>query len=132
MFVMHNFVDYNCFVPMIRKGCISAKEGEEVLIPFNMCDGVAYGVGKGHEDWNYSGPHGAGRIMSRNQARKNLDIKEYQKRLEENGVYSTTANEMTIDEAPMAYKNMEGILGMIEPTVDVKYIMKPSMNIKGC
>ena len=97
-----------------------------------MCDGVAYGVGKGNEDWNYSGPHGAGRIMSRNQARKNLDIKEYQKRLEENGVYSTTANEMTIDEAPMAYKNMEGILGMIEPTVDVRYIMKPRMNIKGC
>lgn len=132
MFVMHNFIDYSSPIPMIRKGCISAKSGEEVLIPFNMCDGMAYGVGKGNEDWNHSAPHGAGRIMSRNQARKNLDIKEYQKRLEENGVYSTTANEMTIDESPMAYKDMEGILGMIGPTVDVRYIMKPKMNIKGC
>lgn len=132
MFAMHNFIDYNCSVPMIRKGCISAKEGEEVLIPFNMCDGIAYGVGKGNEDWNHSAPHGAGRIMSRNQARKNLDVKEYQKQLEENGVYSTTANESTIDESPMAYKDMKEILGMIEPTVDVRYIMKSRMNIKGC
>lgn len=122
---IHNYIDdFN----MIRKGSIAAKKGERVIIPLNMRDGSIIAVGKGNEDWNYSAPHGAGRLMSRTQARATLKLGDFTKTM--NGIYTTTANEETIDEAPMAYKDASEILSLIEPTVEVKDIIKPIYNFK--
>ena len=122
----HNYIDHESNI--VRKGAISAQNGERVLIPINMRDGCIYGVGKGNEDWNYSAPHGAGRIMSRKQALKNLSLDEY--RASMSGIFSTSINLDTLDEAPMAYKGMDEILSHISPTVEVVDIFKPVYNFK--
>jgi RNA-splicing ligase RtcB len=123
---LHNYIDVDTRI--IRKGAISALQGQKVLIPLNMRDGSIIGIGKGNEDWNYSAPHGAGRIMSRSQARKRLTVEEFQNSM--NGIYTTTANESTIDEAPMAYKPAQEIIELIKDTVEIEKIIKPIYNFK--
>ena len=113
---------------ILRKGAIAAHEGEKVLIPINMRDGSIIAVGRGSKEWNYSAPHGAGRIMSRNKAKKELDMEEYKKTMD--GIYTTCINEKTLDEAPMAYKSMDEIIGTIAESVDIIEIMKPIYNYK--
>lgn len=122
---VHNYIDDS---NMIRKGAISAKLGEKVLIPINMRDGCIIGVGKGNEDWNYSAPHGAGRIMSRNKARESISMKSFRESM--NGIYTTSVCESTIDESPMAYKPMDEIIENIKDTVDISEIIKPVYNFK--
>lgn len=123
---IHNYIDTGEMI--LRKGAIAAHKGEKVLIPINMRDGSVLAVGKGNPDWNYSAPHGAGRIMSRNKAKETLSMKEYQKEM--SGVYTTSVNEKTLDEAPMAYKSLEDIIDVISESVTVVDIMKPIYNFK--
>lgn len=123
---IHNYIDTKEMI--LRKGAISAREGELVLIPVNMRDGSILAVGKGNPEWNYSAPHGAGRLMSRTKAREILDLAEYQNAMA--GIYTTSVNERTIDEAPMAYKSMDDILGCIGDTATVIDIIKPIYNYK--
>ena len=113
---------------ILRKGAIAAHKDEKVLIPINMRDGSVLAVGKGNPDWNYSAPHGAGRLMSRAKAKDTLNMEEYKKAME--GIYTTSVNEATIDEAPMAYKSIEDIIDVIRETVDIVDIMKPIYNFK--
>lgn len=122
----HNYIDHDSNI--VRKGAISAQNGEKLLIPINMKDGCIYGVGKGNEDWNCSAPHGAGRLMSRTQARKELSLDDFKTQME--GIYTTSVSPKTLDEAPMAYKGIDAILGKIGDTVDVKDIFKPVYNFK--
>ena len=123
---VHNYIDTDEMI--LRKGAIAAHEGEKVLIPINMRDGSVIAVGKGNPEWNYSAPHGAGRIMSRSMARTSIDLEEYRKAMA--GIYSTSVNEHTLDEAPMAYKSLEDILDVIGESVDIVDIMKPVYNFK--
>lgn len=123
---IHNYIDVEEMI--LRKGAISAREGEKVLIPINMRDGSVIAIGKGNPDWNYSAPHGAGRILSRSQAKEQLDIEEYKKTME--GIYSTSINEFTIDEAPMAYKSLDDIIDVIRESVDIIEILKSIYNFK--
>lgn len=123
---IHNYIDLHNMI--LRKGAVSAQKGEKLLIPINMRDGSLICIGKGNEDWNYSAPHGAGRIMSRRQAKATLDLEEF--KAEMAGIYSTTINLDTIDEAPMAYKNMDDIVANIEPTAEIVKIIKPIFNFK--
>ena len=113
---------------ILRKGAIAAHSGEKVLIPINMKDGSVLAIGKGNPEWNYSAPHGAGRIMSRTKAKNCLSLEEYRKTME--GVYTTSVNENTLDEAPMAYKSLEDIIDVIRESVDVIDVMKPIYNFK--
>lgn len=122
---IHNYIDSE---NMARKGAIRAMKDEMVLIPINMRDGCIIGKGKGNPDWNYSAPHGAGRIMSRMEAKRTLSVKDFQDSM--SGIFTTTANEITIDEAPMAYKPMQEIIENIKDTVDVIKIIKPVYNFK--
>ena len=123
---IHNYIDTDEMI--LRKGAIAAHKGEKVLIPINMRDGSILAVGKGNPDWNYSAPHGAGRLMSRTKARAELKMEEYQNTM--SGIYTTSVNESTIDEAPMAYKSMDDIISVIDETVDVIEILKPVYNFK--
>ena len=123
---IHNYINFEDNI--VRKGSISARKGERVIIPMNMRDGCIIGIGKGNEDWNYSAPHGAGRIMSRNMAKQSLSIEDYKNSM--SGIYTTSVNEDTIDEAPMVYKPMEEIIEHIKDTVEVKKIIKPIYNFK--
>lgn len=123
---IHNYISFEDNI--VRKGAISAKMGEKVLIPINMRDGCIIGIGKGNDDWNQSAPHGAGRIMSRNQARKTIDIEKYKESMKD--IYTTSVNEETIDEAPFAYKPMEEIIDCIGDTVDIIKIIRPIYNFK--
>lgn len=123
---IHNYIDTDEMI--LRKGAIAAHKGEKVIIPINMRDGSVLAVGKGNADWNFSAPHGAGRIMSRTKAKENLDIEEYRKQME--GIYTSSVNEATLDEAPMAYKSLDDIIDVIRETVDVIDIMKPIYNFK--
>ena len=123
---IHNYIDTDEMI--LRKGAIAAHKGEKVLIPINMRDGSILAVGKGNPDWNYSAPHGAGRLMSRKQAKEKLDMTEYQQTM--SGIYTTSVNESTIDEAPMAYKSMDDIISVIDETVDIIEILKPVYNFK--
>ena len=123
---VHNYIDTE--ERILRKGSIAAHEGEKVLIPINMRDGSVLAVGKENPEWNFSAPHGAGRIMSRTVARESLDLNEYRKAME--GIYTTSVNENTIDEAPMAYKSLEDIIDVIRETVDVIEVLKPIYNFK--
>lgn len=123
---IHNYIDTDEMI--LRKGAIAAHSGEKVLIPINMRDGSVLAVGKGNPEWNYSAPHGAGRIMSRSKAFKELTMEEYQKTME--GVYTTSVNQNTLDEAPMAYKSLEDIIDVIRESVDVIDVMKPIYNFK--
>lgn len=123
---VHNYADLDAKI--LRKGAISAKAGEEVLIPINMRDGSILAVGKGNADWNESAPHGAGRLLSRSQARQQLDLDAYAETMK--GVYSTSVRQGTLDESPFAYKTMEEILERTEESFDVKAILKPLYNFK--
>ena len=123
---IHNYIDTDEMI--LRKGAIAAHRGEKVLIPINMRDGSILAIGKGNPEWNYSAPHGAGRIMSRTRAKHVLSLEEYQKTME--GVYTTSINENTLDEAPMAYKSLADILDVIRESVDVIDVMKPIYNFK--
>lgn len=128
IYTTHNYISMTDERPMLRKGAIDASEGRKVVIPFNMRDGTAICVGKGNEQWLNSAPHGAGRIMSRTQAKKQINMDEY--RLTMSGVFSTSICEATLDESPMAYKPTDEILDLIKPTVDIISMIKPKLNIK--
>lgn len=123
---IHNYIDHDSNV--VRKGAISAKLGEKVLIPINMRDGCIIGTGKGNEDWNQSAPHGAGRVMSRTKAKELVSLEEFEKSMD--GIYTTSVNQSTIDESPMAYKTLDEIVENIKDTVDVLTIIKPIYNFK--
>lgn len=122
---VHNYIDES---NMIRKGAISAKKGEKVLIPINMRDGSLLCVGKGNEDWNCSAPHGAGRIMSRSKARESISMESFRESM--TGIYTTSVCESTIDESPMVYKPMDEIINNIKDTVDILDVLKPVYNFK--
>ena len=123
---IHNYIDTDEMI--LRKGAIAAHKGEKVLIPINMRDGSVLAVGKGNPDWNYSAPHGAGRLMSRTKAKESLSLEEYQETMA--GIYTTSVCEATLDEAPMAYKRLEDIIDVIRESVDVIDVMKPIYNFK--
>ena len=123
---IHNYIDTEEMI--LRKGAIAAHAGEKVLIPINMKDGSVLAIGKGNPEWNYSAPHGAGRLMSRSKAKETLNMEEYQKMME--GIYTTSVNKATLDEAPMAYKSLEDIIDVIRESVDVIDVMKPIYNFK--
>ena len=123
---LHNYIDTDNMI--LRKGAVSAQLGERMIIPMNMRDGSLICIGKGKEDWNYSAPHGAGRIMSRSKAKKNIEIDEFKESM--NGIYSTSVCNSTIDESPMAYKPMGEIIECIKDTVDIIKIIKPIYNFK--
>ena len=123
---IHNYIDVD--ERILRKGAVSAKEGEMLLIPINMRDGSLICVGKGNEDWNCSAPHGAGRLMSRSAAFERLTMEEYEKQM--SGIYTTCVNTDTLDESPMAYKNMDEIVANIEPTAEIIAHIKPIYNFK--
>lgn len=123
---VHNYIDTDKMI--LRKGAIAAHKGEKVLIPINMRDGSVLAVGKGNPEWNFSAPHGAGRIMSRKSARENLNMEEYRACM--SGIFTTSINENTLDEAPMAYKSLDDILDVISETVEILEIIKPVYNFK--
>ena len=123
---IHNYIDTDEMI--LRKGAIAAHKGERVLIPINMKDGSILAIGKGNPEWNYSAPHGAGRIMSRTKAKSELKLDEYKQAMK--GIYTTSVNENTLDEAPMAYKSLESIIDVIRESVDIIDIMKPIYNFK--
>lgn len=123
---IHNYIDTEEMI--LRKGAIAAHKGELVLIPINMRDGCVLAVGKGNPEWNYSAPHGAGRVMSRKKAFETFCVKQYADAMA--GIYTTSVNEKTLDEAPMAYKRMEDIIDEIGDSVDVIEVIKPVYNFK--
>ena len=123
---IHNYIDTDAMI--LRKGAVSAKEGERLLIPINMRDGSLLCVGKGNEDWNCSAPHGAGRLMSRADAKQSFTVSEFKKQMAE--VYTTSVSKATLDECPMAYKGMQDILDNIGPTADVVKVIRPIYNFK--
>ena len=123
---VHNYIDTREMI--LRKGAIAAHKGEKVLIPINMRDGSVLAVGRGNPEWNDSAPHGAGRILSRSKARECLNLEDYRRAME--GIYTTSVNMETLDEAPFAYKSMEDILPVIRETVDILMVMKPVYNFK--
>ncbi|MFY9286639.1 MAG: RtcB family protein [Tissierellaceae bacterium] len=123
---IHNYINFQDNI--IRKGAISAYKGEKILIPINMRDGSILAIGKGNPDWNYSAPHGAGRVMSRNVAKEKLSMDEFKKSME--GIYSTSISKTTLDEAPFAYKPMDDILESLEETAEIYSIIKPIYNFK--
>ena len=123
---IHNYIDMEHMI--LRKGAISAQKDERVIIPMNMRDGSIIAIGKGNPDWNYSAPHGAGRLMSRKQAKKKLSMKEFKKEMKD--VWSTSVTPSTLDESPMAYKPMEEIIKFIKDTVTIERVIKPLYNFK--
>ena len=123
---IHNYISFEDNI--VRKGAISTKKEEKVLIPMNMRDGCIIGIGKGNDDWNCSAPHGAGRIMSRMQAKETFNLDEYKESMK--NIYTTSVNENTIDEAPFVYKSMQEIIDNIGDTVDIIKIIKPIYNFK--
>lgn len=123
---IHNYIDTEAMI--LRKGAVSAKEGEKLLIPINMRDGSLLCVGKGNEDWNCSAPHGAGRLMSRSQAKQSFTVSEFKKQMTD--VYTTSVSSSTLDECPMAYKDMKDIVDNIGPTAEIKKVIKPIYNFK--
>ena len=123
---IHNYIDTDAMI--LRKGAVSAKAGEQILIPINMRDGSLLCVGKGNEDWNCSAPHGAGRLMSRGEAKQTFTVSEFKKQMD--GIYTTSVGRATLDECPMAYKGMEDILENIGPTAEVTRIIRPVYNFK--
>lgn len=123
---IHNYIEFGS--NMVRKGAISAKENERLLIPINMRDGCIIGIGKGNDDWNQSAPHGAGRIMSRSKARETVSLGDFQQSMK--GIYTTSVSMSTLDESPMVYKSLDEILENIKDTIDVIKIIKPIYNFK--
>lgn len=123
---IHNYIDIDNMI--LRKGAVSAKNGERLIIPINMRDGSLICIGKGNDDWNQSAPHGAGRLMSRSKAKESFTVSEFKKQMKD--VYTTSVNKDTLDECPMAYKGMDDILNNIGDTVDVERVIKPIYNFK--
>lgn len=123
---IHNYIDTEEMI--LRKGAIAAHAGEKVLIPINMRDGSILAKGKGNPEWNFSAPHGAGRIMSRKAAKERISLEDYRETMK--GVYTTSVNAATLDEAPMAYKSLEDIIDVVRESVDVIDVMKPIYNFK--
>lgn len=123
---IHNYIDFTDKI--IRKGAIRCNQGEMVIIPLNMRDGSILAIGKGNEDWNFSGPHGAGRLMSRSAAKESISMKDFRASME--GIYTTSVNKNTLDESPMAYKNANEIVEAIQDTVKVIEVIKPIYNFK--
>lgn len=123
---IHNYIDTDAMI--LRKGAVSAKAGEQLLIPINMRDGSLICTGKGNPDWNFSAPHGAGRLMSRTQAKQSFTVSEFKKQMD--GVYTTSVGKQTLDECPMAYKDMSHIVNNIGPTAEICRIIKPVYNFK--
>ena len=121
---IHNYIDTDAGI--LRKGAVSAKKGEKLLIPINMRDGSLLCVGKGNEEWNFSAPHGAGRLMSRAQAKKTWTVSEFKKQMK--GIYTTSVNGATLDECPMAYKGMEDIVRNIGDTAEIVKVIRPVYN----
>lgn len=123
---IHNYIDTDNMI--LRKGAVSARKGEKLLIPINMRDGSLICIGKGNEDWNLSAPHGAGRLMSRTAAKEKFSVSEFASQMK--GIYTTSVNQSTLDECPMAYKDMDSIVNNITPTVELVDIIKPIYNFK--
>lgn len=123
---VHNYIDVRDMI--IRKGAISSYSYDTVVIPFNMRDGLIIGSGKSNKEWNFSAPHGAGRLMSRSQAKEKLDLEKYKSQME--GIFSTSICDNTLDESPDAYKDTELIKELIKPTIDIRYTIKPVLNLK--
>lgn len=123
---IHNYIDHESNI--VRKGAVSAKKGERLLIPVNMRDGSLICTGKGNEDWNCSAPRGAGRLYSRGGARKNFTMEEFQTSME--GIFTTSVDPSTLDECPMAYKKMQDIVKHIDPTVNILSRIRPVYNFK--
>lgn len=123
---IHNYIDVDHMI--LRKGSVSARAGERLIIPMNMRDGSLICVGRGNQDWNFSAPHGAGRLMSRSRAKSDCSLEEYRQSMD--GVYTTSVSEATIDECPQAYKPMDEIIGNIKDTVDIIDVIKPVYNFK--
>ncbi len=123
---IHNYIDTDAMI--LRKGAVSARKGERLLIPINMRDGSLLCVGKGNEDWNCSAPHGAGRLMSRGQAKASFTVEEFRAEME--GVYTTSVGRGTLDECPMAYKGMADIVDNIGPTAEIVHMLRPIYNFK--
>ena len=123
---IHNYIDMDAMI--LRKGAVSAKKGEKLLIPINMRDGSLICVGKGNDDWNQSAPHGAGRLMSRKEARNTIPMKDYKAAME--GIFTPCVSKNTVDEAPMAYKSMDDIVAHIGPTADIVKVIQPVYNFK--
>ena len=123
---VHNYIDTDEMI--LRKGAIAAHDGELVLIPINMRDGSVLARGKGNPEWNYSAPHGAGRIMSRSRAKEELNLEEYREAMQ--GVYTTSVSAGTLDESPMAYKSLDDIIDVIAESVEIIEVMKPVYNFK--
>jgi RNA-splicing ligase RtcB len=123
---IHNYIDTDNMI--LRKGAVSAQLNEKLIIPMNMRDGSLICIGKGNADWNYSAPHGAGRLMSRSKAKEVIGLDEFRQSMD--GIYTTSVCNDTIDESPMAYKSMESIIENIGDTVDIVDIIKPIYNFK--
>ena len=123
---IHNYIDTENMI--LRKGSVSAQAGEKLIIPINMRDGSLICTGKGNRDWNFSAPHGAGRLMSRGEAKQSFTVSEFKKQME--GIYTTSVSQGTLDECPMAYKGMNDILDNIGDTAEVNEIIKPIYNFK--
>ena len=123
---IHNYIDTDNMI--LRKGAVSAQRGEKLIIPINMRDGSLICIGKGDSDWNYSAPHGAGRLMSRGEAKQSFTVSEFKKQM--SGIYTTSVGKGTLDECPMAYKGMNDILGHISETADIFEMIKPIYNFK--
>lgn len=123
---IHNYIDTDAMI--LRKGAVSAQKGEKLLIPINMRDGSLICVGKGNEDWNFSAPHGAGRLMSRKKAKNSYTVSQFKKEMK--GIFTTSVNAQTLDECPMAYKGMQDIVENIGETVEIEKVMKPIYNFK--
>ena len=123
---IHNYIDHETNI--IRKGAVSAKKGEQLLIPINMRDGSLLCIGKGNPEWNCSAPHGAGRLFSRGAARNNFTVEAYAKEM--SGIYTTSVSEDTLDECPMAYKPMDSIVANVAPTVEIVKVIRPVYNFK--
>lgn len=125
---VHNYIDFSEHGIILRKGAVRANAGETLIIPMNMRDGSLLCVGKGNPDWNYSAPHGAGRLMSRKKAKESLSVQQFTEEM--SNVYSTSVCESTLDEAPMAYKPMQSIVDAIQETVEIQKIIRPIYNFK--
>lgn len=123
---IHNYIDTDNMI--LRKGAVSAQNGEKLIIPINMRDGSLICIGKGNPEWNYSAPHGAGRLYSRSQAKQSFTVSEFKKQMQ--GIYTTSVNEQTLDECPMAYKSFDDIADNIGDTAEIIEVIKPIYNFK--
>ena len=123
---IHNYIDTNAGI--LRKGAVSAQAGERLLIPINMKDGSLLCTGRGNPEWNFTAPHGSGRVMKRSEAKESLSMEDYRREME--GIFSTSVSESTLDESPMAYRRMAEIEAAIEPTAEVVDVLTPRYNFK--